>query len=89
MEERAGGASETDGATEVFLRHRELLFSVVYTMLGSVADTEDVLRETWLSLAPRDAALSAEQVGNPRAYLVRVAVNLALARRGAVVRRET
>ncbi|MCP2315175.1 Sigma-70 region 2 [Nocardia amikacinitolerans] len=87
MEDRSGGASETDAATEVFLRHRELLFSVVYTMLGSVADTEDVLREAWLSLTPRDTALSAGRIGNPRAYLVRVAVNLALARRSAMVRR--
>uniref|UniRef100_UPI000A672AC6 sigma-70 family RNA polymerase sigma factor n=1 Tax=Nocardia lijiangensis TaxID=299618 RepID=UPI000A672AC6 len=87
MEDRTVGALDTDAATEVFVRHRELLFSVVYTMLGSVADTEDVLQETWLSLAPRNTALSAEQIGNPRAYLVRVAVNQALARRNAMIRR--
>lgn len=34
-----------DRATEVFTGHRELLFSVVYNMLGSVSDTEDVLQE--------------------------------------------
>ncbi|MEV0029937.1 RNA polymerase sigma factor SigJ [Nocardia sp. NPDC050793] len=89
MEHRPVGdrAMDTDAATEVFVRHRELLFSVVYTMLGSVADTEDVLQETWLSLAPRNTALSAEEIANPRAYLVRVAVNQALARRNAMIRR--
>ncbi|MFI6321142.1 RNA polymerase sigma factor SigJ [Nonomuraea sp. NPDC050556] len=66
---------------EDFLEHRELLFSVVYNMLGSVSDTEDVLQETWLAWAPR------EGVENPRAYLVRVAVNAALARQAAIRRR--
>src|SRR5437867_11532050 len=32
-------------ATQVFVDHRELLSSIVYNMLGSVADTEDVLQE--------------------------------------------
>src|SRR5262245_13488392 len=36
-------------ATEVFVAHRELLFAVVYNLLGSVADAEDVLQETWLA----------------------------------------
>lgn len=34
-----------------FLVHRELLFSIVYNMLGTVTDTEDVVQETWLSWA--------------------------------------
>ncbi|WP_262401309.1 sigma factor [Actinomadura sp. CNU-125] len=41
----------TDTATRVFADHRELLFSVVYNLLGSVADTEDVLQDTWLAWA--------------------------------------
>jgi DNA-directed RNA polymerase specialized sigma24 family protein len=49
--------------TEVFVEHRELLFSIVYSMLGSVADTEDVLQETWLSWSGRTG------IENPRAYL--------------------
>jgi RNA polymerase sigma factor (sigma-70 family) len=71
--------------TEIFNDHRELLFSVVYNMLGSVADTEDVLQETWLSWAGRDGA--AGEVDNPRAYLVRVAMNRALAQRATISRR--
>ncbi|TCM38582.1 RNA polymerase sigma factor SigJ [Kribbella sp. VKM Ac-2568] len=71
-----------DAATRTFLDHRELLFSIVYSMLGSVADTEDVLQETWLGWSSR------EGIENPRAYLVRIAVNAALARRTSINRRK-
>ncbi|WP_419993927.1 sigma-70 family RNA polymerase sigma factor [Streptomyces boninensis] len=70
-------------STEIFLGHRELLFSVVYRMLGSVADTEEVLQETWLSWQS-----SSGGVENPRSYLVRIAANQALARRAAINRRK-
>jgi RNA polymerase sigma-70 factor (ECF subfamily) len=69
-------------STEVFLEHRELLFSIVYNVLGSVADTEDVLQETWLAWSGRSG------VENPRAYLVRIAVNAALSRRTTINRRK-
>ncbi|MFJ9539543.1 RNA polymerase sigma factor SigJ [Streptomyces sp. NPDC101225] len=75
--------SSVDEATDVFMDHRELLFGLVYNMLGSVADTEDVLQETWLSWTGRGTA----GVANPRAYLVRIAVNHALQRRTSVARR--
>ncbi|NUR88528.1 MAG: RNA polymerase sigma-70 factor [Nonomuraea sp.] len=71
------------GMTDVFADHRELLFSIVYNMLGSVSDTEDVLQETWLSWSSRNAG----EIGHPRAYLVRVAVNQALAHQTALRRR--
>lgn len=38
----------TDPTTETFVAHRNLLFTVAYEMLGSAADAEDVLQETWL-----------------------------------------
>jgi RNA polymerase sigma-70 factor (ECF subfamily) len=69
-------------STEEFVAHRELLFSIVYNVLGSVADTEDVLQETWLAWSGRSG------VENPRAYLVRIAVNAALARRTTINRRK-
>src|SRR5919198_5756835 len=81
------GANEAATPTQVFLAHRELLFSIVYNMLGSVADTEDVLQETWLAWAPRTQAPGGEPIDNPRAYLVRIAVHQALARQGAINRR--
>jgi RNA polymerase sigma factor (sigma-70 family) len=74
-------------ATQVFLEHRELLFSIVYNMLGSVADTEDALQETWLAWASRTEGPSGEPIDNPRAYLVRIAVHQALARQAAINRR--
>ncbi|WP_458085332.1 RNA polymerase sigma factor SigJ [Streptomyces malaysiensis] len=63
-----------DAGSEDFLVHRELLFSIVYNMLGTVADTEDVVQETWLSWA----AVQDKEIAHPRAYLVRIAVNHAL-----------
>ncbi|MFG2793289.1 RNA polymerase sigma factor SigJ [Streptomyces sp. NPDC048419] len=75
--------SSVDDATDVFMDHRELLFGLVYNMLGSVADTEDVLQETWLSWSGRGT----DGVTNPRAYLVRIAVNHALQRRSSLARR--
>ncbi|WP_329309833.1 RNA polymerase sigma factor SigJ [Streptomyces sp. NBC_01262] len=80
-------ATNTTTRTQVFNDHRELLFSIVYNMLGGVADTEDVLQETWLSWAARNQAPGAERIGNARAYLVRIAVNRALAHRATVSRR--
>src|SRR5262249_22691139 len=57
-----------DPATEAFLAHRNLLFTVAYEMLGSAADAEDVLQETWL----RWAGVDLDTVRDQRAYLVRV-----------------
>lgn len=74
-------------ATDAFTEHRELLFSIVYGMLGTVADTEDVLQETWLAWERRFQAGAIEY---PRAYLARVAINAAMARdRDIKRRRET
>ncbi|MEU6556985.1 RNA polymerase sigma factor SigJ [Streptomyces sp. NPDC046915] len=74
-------------ATQVFNDHRELLFSIVYNMLGSVADTEDVLQETWLSWTSRSQAPDTERIDHPRAYLVRIAVNGALSHQALLSRR--
>jgi RNA polymerase sigma factor (sigma-70 family) len=81
------GGDPAQTATQVFTGHRELLFSVVYNMLGSIADTEDVLQETWLAWMARTQAAAGEQITSPRAYLVRIAVNRALARQASIRRR--
>ncbi|MCC3769979.1 RNA polymerase sigma factor SigJ [Streptomyces sp. UNOC14_S4] len=60
--------------TTVFDEHRNLLFGLVYNMLGTVTDTEDVLQDTWLSWASARHG----EVANSRAYLVRIAMNRAL-----------
>jgi RNA polymerase sigma-70 factor (TIGR02957 family) len=59
-----------------FVAHRSLLFTVAYEMLGSAADAEDVLQESWLRWAHADQS----QVRDPRAYLVRVVTRQALNR---------
>ncbi|TDD66562.1 RNA polymerase sigma factor SigJ [Actinomadura rubrisoli] len=59
-----------------FVVHRRLLFTVAYEMLGSGADAEDVLQESWL----RWAGVDRSQVRDPRAYLVRVVTRQALNR---------
>jgi len=73
--------------TEIFTEHCELLFSIVYNMLGTVADTEDVLQEAWIAWARRTTAPDAAPIDNPRAYLVRVAVREALAAQQTIHRR--
>ncbi|MGP4112728.1 RNA polymerase sigma factor SigJ [Streptomyces sp. 4N509B] len=81
------GEDAITAATEVYVDHRELLFRVVYGMLGSVADTEDVLQDVWLAWSARRTARDAAQIASPRAYLVRTAVNGALARQASIRRR--
>ncbi|MET7644422.1 RNA polymerase sigma-70 factor [Streptomyces sp. NPDC005426] len=66
-----------------FVAHRGLLFTVAYEMLGSAADAEDVLQETWL----RWAGVDRSQVHDPRAYLVRAVTRQALNRVRALSRR--
>jgi RNA polymerase sigma-70 factor (ECF subfamily) len=66
-----------------FLTHRSLLFTVAYEMLGSAADAEDVVKETWLRWADVDRA----EVRDPRAYLVRIATRQALNRLRTLARR--
>ena len=69
--------------TDPFLTHRSLLFTVAYEMLGSAADAEDVVQETWLRWAEADQA----GVHDPRAYLVRIVTRLALNRLRTLARR--
>jgi RNA polymerase sigma-70 factor (TIGR02957 family) len=64
-----------DGMTEdPFVAHRNLLFTVAYEMLGSAADAEDVLQESWLRWADVDHS----QVNDSRAYLIRIVTRQAL-----------
>src|SRR5690349_7583453 len=74
----------TDHATEAFVAHRNLLFTVAYEMLGLAADAEDVLQETWL----RWVGVDLDSVQDPRAYLVRITTRQALTRLRTVRRRK-
>ena len=73
-----------DPATEVFVAHRNLLFTVAYEMLGSASDAEDVLQETWL----RWAGVDLDLVQDRRAYLVRITTRQALNRMRTLGRRK-
>jgi RNA polymerase sigma-70 factor (TIGR02957 family) len=66
-----------------FVTHRSLLFTVAYEILGSGADAEDVVQETWLRWADVDRA----GVADPRAYLVRIVTRQALNRLRTLARR--
>src|ERR1700712_747362 len=82
-EEPSMADDRPDPATAAFLTHRNLLFTVAYEMLGSAADAEDVLQETWL----RWAEVSMDEVREPRAYLVRITTRLSLNRIRSLSRR--
>jgi len=66
--------TSASGAVDPFVVHRSLLFTVAYELLGSAADAEDVLQESWL----RWASVDQSQVNDPRAYLVRIVTRQAL-----------
>ncbi len=83
-----GGSTRRDGhpgpATEAFVAHRNLLFTVAYEMLGSAADAEDVLQETWL----RWSGVDLGTVHDQRAYLVRITTRQALTQLRTLGRRK-
>jgi RNA polymerase sigma-70 factor (ECF subfamily) len=76
--------SSMDAATDAFVAHRNLLFTVAYEMLGSAADAEDVLQETWLRWVEVDLG----EVRDERAYLVRITTRQALSRLRTLSRRK-
>ncbi len=65
-----------DGAVRLaaFDQYRSLLFSVAYRMLGSVADAEDMLQETFL----RWQQARDEEIRSPRAFLVTIVSRLCI-----------
>jgi RNA polymerase sigma-70 factor (TIGR02957 family) len=82
--EATDAANSVDSSTEVFVAHRNLLFTVAYEMLGSATDAEDVLQETWLRWVGVDRATVREE----RAYLVRIVARQALDRLRTLGRRK-
>ncbi|GAA2904294.1 RNA polymerase sigma-70 factor [Streptosporangium fragile] len=66
----------TDRDQQVFNQHRNLLFSVAYRVLGTVADAEDAVQDAWIKWSAADRS----QVADPKAYLARIVSNLAMER---------
>jgi RNA polymerase sigma-70 factor (ECF subfamily) len=77
--------AETAVRLATFDQYRGLLFSVAYRMLGSVADAEDMLQETFL----RWQQAAAKEIRSPRAFLVTIVSRLSINHlQSARVRRE-
>ena len=77
--------SISGAATETFERHRSLLFSIAYRMLGSVMEAEDVVQEAFL----RWQEASGGEIRAPKSYLSTVVTRLSIDRlRSAKARRE-
>src|SRR2546423_15272930 len=72
--------------TSVFERHRSLLFSIAYRMLGSVADAEDALQDAFI----RWQRASEADIRSPKAFLVTIVSRLCINHlQSARVQRET
>ena len=65
-----------DGSEKLaaFDQHRALLFSIAYRMLGSVADAEDMVQETFI----RWQQASTDEIQSPRAFLVTIVSRLCI-----------
>jgi RNA polymerase sigma-70 factor (ECF subfamily) len=74
MSEPEGEVMHEADRVQTFNRYRGLLFSIAYRMLGSVADAEDMLQETFI----RWQRASVEEIHSTRAFLVTVVSRLCI-----------
>lgn len=71
---------------EMFENERKRLFGLAYRMLGSVADAEDMVQDTWVRWSKVDGTA----VDNPQAFLTTIITRLSLDQlRSAKHKRET
>lgn len=73
-EDTAVGDAQKSIWLATFDQYRSLLFSIAYRMLGSVADAEDMLQETFI----RWQQSLEEEIRNPRAFLVTIVSRLCI-----------
>ena len=73
-------------ALAVFDEHRRRIFGIAYRMLGTVADAEDLVQETWIRWQNAERT----DIREPGAFLATVATRLSInATQSAHARRET
>jgi RNA polymerase sigma-70 factor, ECF subfamily len=65
-----------EGLERMFQEHHALVYRAAYRVTGNAQDAEDVLQTLFLRLLRRESILDLEP--NPRGYLHRAAVNIAL-----------
>ncbi|MDQ1704524.1 MAG: hypothetical protein QOF18_890 [Frankiaceae bacterium] len=63
-------------ADDVFLAHRGALFGLAYRMLGSIADAEDIVSDTYLRWQRTDHDHG--EINDPRAYLFSITARLSI-----------
>lgn len=82
----AADADDMDSAVDVFEQHRRRIFGIAYRMLGTVADAEDIVQETWIRWQNTDR----DSILEPAAFLATIATRLSInATQSARARRET
>ncbi|MFH8251563.1 RNA polymerase sigma-70 factor [Microbacterium sp. B2969] len=80
------GDDGLSSAAAVFAASRRRLFGIAYRMLGSVADAEDILQDTWI----RWQAADRHEIVEPAAFLATITTRLSInSLQSARVRRET
>jgi RNA polymerase sigma-70 factor, ECF subfamily len=79
-------AAEYDGGLSAFFKARPRLFGIAYRMLGSAAEAEDIVQDTWLRWQTANRSV----VENPTAFLATTTTRLCInAAQSAHSRRET
>jgi RNA polymerase sigma-70 factor (ECF subfamily) len=73
-DEQGQTAEELEVAMEIFATQRRRLFGIAYRMLGTVADAEDIVQETWIRWQGTDRP----QVLEPAAFLATIATRLSI-----------
>lgn len=78
--------ADLDDAVDVFAAQRRRLFGIAYRMLGTVADAEDIVQDTWIRWQNTDR----DRVAEPAAFLATIATRLSInVLQSAHTRRET
>lgn len=79
-------SDDLDDAVAVFDAQRRRLFGIAYRMLGTVADAEDIVQDTWIRWQNTDRS----RVDEPAAFLATIATRLSInVLQSARTRRET